>query len=150
MGESRLLAEARKDDGLRELVDGELNPKVRAFFTHTRFPMKLVNKKTAWCAAAVCAWLERAGIRSPRSARAADFKGYGTAVELAAIQPGDLVFFPPTNPDAGGSGHITVFVRWDGRKLSCFGGNQSNMACEKPYSADGAVVRRPPSGPLAA
>jgi uncharacterized protein (TIGR02594 family) len=124
-----------------------LNPKVRAYFKYTRFPAKLVNKKTAWCAAALCAWLERAGIRSPRSARAADFRTYGAAVALADAQPGDIVYFPPHNPDAGGSGHITVFEAWETDalgKLLCLGGNQSNSVCVKTYGREGAEVRRPP------
>jgi uncharacterized protein (TIGR02594 family) len=113
------------------LPDGKLNPVVRSYFKHTKFPEALINVKTAWCAAALCTWLERAGIRSPRTARAADFARYGTAVDIDNLLPGDIVGFSPHDPDAGGSGHVALFVGWSvaAGKARVLGGNQANCVC---------------------
>lgn len=139
------LVEAEKDLGIRELVAGELNPNVRAYFHHTDFPKDLITKKTPWCAAAVCAWLERAGWRSPRTARAANFGRYGTGVDLENAQPGDIVVFGKVDPDAGGSGHVALFVERKGDVLRVIGGNQGNRVCiaERPVERV-VTVRRPP------
>jgi uncharacterized protein (TIGR02594 family) len=138
------LVEAEKDLGIRELVAGELNPNVRAYFKHTRFPPSMITKKTAWCAAAICAWLERSGTRSPRTARAADFARFGVAVELDRAEPGDIVVFGKADPDAGGSGHVALFVERRGDVLDVLGGNQGNRVCiaERPV-ARVVAVRRP-------
>lgn len=141
------LTEAHKDLGLRELVAGDLNPEVRAYFRHTRFPPALITKKTAWCAAAICAWLERAGCRSPRTARAADFARYGTAVELQHAQPGDIVVFGKADPDAGGSGHVALLQkRKSETEWAVLGGNQNQRVCIalRPV-ARVVAVRRPPA-----
>jgi uncharacterized protein (TIGR02594 family) len=141
------LTEAHKDLGLRELVAGDLNPEVRAYFKHTRFPPEMITKKTAWCAAAICAWLERAGYRSPRTARASGFARYGTAVELQRAQRGDIVVFGKADPDAGGSGHVALL--WHPQSASewqVLGGNQGNRVCIalRPV-ARVVAVRRPPA-----
>jgi uncharacterized protein (TIGR02594 family) len=148
------LVEARLDLGIKERVNakpdgtgGELNPKVRAYFKFTKYPATLITITTAWCAAFVCACLERAGIRSPRTARAADFKNFGRAVDLEHIQAGDIVVFSPAVADAGLSGHVAIFEKWtDDAKseLDCIGGNQDNRVKVKPFARARVVaVRRP-------
>lgn len=145
------LVEAQHDLGMKELVAGELNPNVRAMFTlATNYPPKLISKKTPWCAAAVCAWLERAGVRSPRTARAADFARYGTAVELEHAQPGDIVVFGKVDPDAGGSGHVALLWQRRGELVDVLGGNQNQKVCIAPRPVARIVaIRRPPSLELA-
>lgn len=141
------LTEAQHDLGMRELIAGELNPNVRAMFTRaTNYPPELVNKKTPWCAAAVCAWLERAGYRSPRSARAADFARYGTAVELEHARAGDIVVFGKADPDAGGSGHVALFWQRRGELVDVLGANQNNRVSIAPRPVSRIVaIRRPPN-----
>jgi uncharacterized protein (TIGR02594 family) len=138
------LVEAQHDLGMKELVAGELNPNVRAMFHHTDFPMDMVNKRTPWCAAAVCAWLERAGVRSPRTARAVNFARYGTAIDLEHALPGDIVVFGKVDPDAGGSGHVALFWQRRGELVDVIGGNQNNRVCIAPRPVVRIVaIRRP-------
>lgn len=138
------LAEAQHDLGMKELVAGELNPNVRAMFHHTDYPSDLITKKTPWCAAAVCAWLERAGVRSPRTARAASFARYGSEVELDNAEPGDIVVFGKVDPDAGGSGHVALFWQRRGELVDVLGANQGNRVCIAPRPVARIVtIRRP-------
>jgi len=138
------LVEAQHDLGMKELIAGELNPSVRAMFHYTDFPLDMVNKRTPWCAAAVCAWLERAGVRSPRTARAANFARYGTEVALEHAQPGDIVVFGKADPDAGGSGHVALFWQRRGELVDVLGANQSNRVCIAPRSVVRiTAIRRP-------
>lgn len=138
------LVEAQRDLGMRELVAGALNPAVAAMFHHTDYPRDLVNKKTPWCAAAVCAWLERAGVRSPRTARAANFARYGSEVALEHAQPGDIVVFGKVDPDAGGSGHVALFWQRRGELVDVIGGNQRDRVCIAPRPVMRIVaIRRP-------
>jgi uncharacterized protein (TIGR02594 family) len=144
------LVEAQKDLGMKELVAGELNANVRAMFKHTRYPPELIGKKTPWCAAAVCAWLERSGHRSPRTARAADFVRYGTEVDLENAQPGDIVVFGKADKDAGGSGHVALLWQRRGELVDVLGGNQSDRVCIAPRPVVRIVaIRRPPPIELA-
>ncbi len=92
------------------------NARVLYYFGFTRYHAKA--DEIAWCSAFVCAALENAGVRSSRSARASSYREWGIPCEL---KDGAVCFFPPADPDAGGSGHVGFY--WRGQLL---GGNQRN------------------------
>ncbi len=142
VGEALWVVEARKFLGVKELLpDGTLNPIVRDLFKATHYPMEKVTIKTAWCSAGLCTSFEKAGFRSTRSAAAISWVAWG--VECAPT-PDCVVYFPPHNPDAGGSGHCALLVGMDGEALHCLGFNQSNMCCIKTYlHVDGCKFRWP-------
>lgn len=133
--------------GLHELTDaGELNPTVRGFFTHTKFPPALITKRTAWCAALVCACLEEVEIVSPRSAGARHFETWGYTLErplwgcIAVFRRGS----DATKRRGSPKRHVG-FVDSSGPKDALiFGGNQDNRVKLKPYPwADLVALRWP-------
>jgi uncharacterized protein (TIGR02594 family) len=138
---------AYADIGTEETLDnGKLNPKVRDYFLHTTFPWALINRKTAWCAAAMCAWLERSGFRSPHSASSLAFLTWG--------EPCDPLFFgsvlvfsrPVSGTQPGNYGHVTLSVGHDERDYHCLGGNQRNSVCIAEYQKPRLLGARLPLG----
>jgi uncharacterized protein (TIGR02594 family) len=144
-------------EGLEEIdAQGELADAVRAFFSHTRFPLALVNRRTSWCAAYACTVLESAGIRSPKSARARDFLAWGMPL-TRPIFGAVLIFERPTFVG------VSVLPEWrahvgfcsshptrDAINVACFGGNQGNRVCEVPKPVKALLgVRWPPGYPVA-
>lgn len=102
---------------VREVRGGAAhNPRILYYHSFTRLAAR--SDETAWCASFVTAAYELNGVRSLRSARAAHYAEFGVACGLVN---GALCFFPPSDPDAGGSGHVGFY--FNGKLL---GGNQRN------------------------
>lgn len=136
---------ARRDLGVHERLGDELNPIVRAYFAHTKFPAKLVNLKTMWCGAFVSAKLEAAKVKSPRSARADHFATFGEAVALEDAEPGDVVVLDPISEDSGASGHVAFFAGWNSNRFGdplLLGGNQDNQVKIKAFPRRRVVAVR--------
>lgn len=116
-------------NGMKELLpDGTLEPRVRALFEHTRFPAKMVNTQTAWCAAFWCAMLEREGLKSPHSAAADSFSTFGLK---CSPRVGAFVVIPRE----GGRKHVTCWAGQAGSQFLGFGGNQRNSVCMQLYDS---------------
>lgn len=113
--------------GVRELVGGVLNPRVRAMFDSTRFPRELITRQTSWCAAYACAVLEESGYASPHSARARDFLAYGT--ERTQPTYGTIAVFSRGVDPRDAKGHVGFVVDVDGPDVLLLGGNQQNCVC---------------------
>lgn len=118
---------ARHDLGIAEIEGKAHNPAVLAYFAEAGHP-NVRNDETAWCSAAQCTWLERAGFTSPKSLWARDFMKWGRAVKVP--YPGCIAVFA-----RGTGGHVGNFVRYsaDRKKVLVLGGNQSNRVCEQWY-----------------
>lgn len=87
------------------------------------------DDETPWCAGAVSAWLERAGIRSARTAWSRAYLNWGRKLKYAAV--GAIVVFSRGKS----SGHIGIVVGKDQHgNLMVLGGNQGDMVCIKPFS----------------
>jgi uncharacterized protein (TIGR02594 family) len=141
------LRTAKRFNGLREIDDqGELSPAVTEFFLCTRFPPALVNKRTPWCAAFVCAVLEQHGIAHPRSARARDFLGWGQ--ELLYPVPGAVLVFE--RGQMGKQGHVAFcdleLATWNQSTVRVLGGNQDNAVCSRRYEVENLLSARWPVG----
>ncbi len=138
---------ALADYGMRELTkDGGLNPRVHAMLlNHTHFPDDLIRKDTAWCAAAMSSWIERAGFKSAHSASAAAYEKFGEACDWKI---GCVVVVPRT----GGSGrHVTLYAGdVDAHTFIGYGGNQRNGCFPSFYPKLKVVARRWPKELLSA
>ena len=114
--------------GTPELKGGSLHPDVRHFFDATTYPRMLVTRITPWCSAFACSCLERSGYKSPHSARARAFLGWG--IGLAEPVFGSVLVF------ARGPGKLSGHVAFADHDptltaglVSAFGGNQHNAVC---------------------
>lgn len=144
---------AGKMVGLRELIGGELNPEVRRFFTHTKFPMHLVNSRTSWCAAWASTVLDLAQVESPHTASARAFLHYG--VPLAQPVYGALLIFSrgTGSKDDETKGHVgfcpEILHDHHATQVLCLAGNQRNRICSIPQAKSRLLgVRWPPNLPL--
>ena len=120
---------ARLEIGQREKPGVGSNTRILEYFEATRYHAR--SDEVPWCAAFVCWCLESSGVRSTRSARAADFAAWG---EPGWLVPGAVAVFGKADPDAGGSGHVAFCAGLDGADVLVCGGNQQNAV---------SIARRP-------
>ena len=132
------LIEALKDDGIAEIKGKKHNPRTIELFRMAFLPFR--TDETAWCAAAVCAWLEAAGIRSTRNGMAKSFLRWGDVIDTPTR--GAIVVFNRGNP-LSHYGHVALCTkshyvykpRNPNPYVAVFGGNQGDQACHKLYPA---------------
>lgn len=85
-----------------------------------------------WCAIAMCAWLERAGIRSPRSASSQSFRHDANFIELKGPALGAIaVYWRGANKNSG-IGHVGIYLGETPTQVLTLGGNESD-ACRKQF-----------------
>lgn len=129
---------AHREKGVRELLDGELNPRLLTYFASTRYPLESVDKKTKWCGAFVSWVLEHASppYRSQHSAHAADYMKWG--FELAAPKWGCVAVFEH---------HVAFWETGTTTTATLFGGNQRNQVCLALHELTGLLGYRWPIAP---
>lgn len=135
------LVRARREIGTLEIAGARHNPRILRYHLATR--LRARSDETAWCAAFVCWCLEEEGVVSTRSAAARSYRDYGRPSELV---PGAIVYFLPTDPDAGGTGHVAFVDRVDEMLgiVWVVGGNQRNAVSSAARRiADVAACRWP-------
>lgn len=139
------LARARDHVGLREIAGPMHEAKILQFFRDAHCSW-VDDDETAWCAAFVCAMLERSLITSPRSLRARSFSEWGIDVKergVGGIPLGAIVVYDrPPNPEQGHVG-FAVGVNRDNYILT-LGGNQSNSVSIAPLKAERLIAARWP------
>lgn len=128
----------RANIGQHEIKGKENNPFIVNLFNYTSY--QLGNDETPWCAATICAALEKNGYESPHRADAKSFDEYGEPCEL---EYGAIITL--RHPD--GSRHVTCFFSPIPAVKSAFlglGGNQENALKVSQYvKAEIVSVRRP-------
>lgn len=131
---------ARKDLGLREGVGDLDNPKVVAMYAEAGFP-GIKHDSVAWCAAAVGAWLHRAGIEGSGSLLALSYLKWGIPLDkpiLGCIAVKKRV----------GGGHVTLVVGAGQGSVFCLGGNQNDSVSIADYNASVFSWRWPAGVPI--
>lgn len=121
---------ARTHDGLYEWKDGH-NPIIVQWFADVGHAW-VKDDETAWCAAFVGAMLKRSGLPHTGKLSARSYLGWGDPVALDDAQEGDVIIFSRGDPK-GWQGHVAFFVRQEGDRIICFGGNQGNQVNERAY-----------------
>lgn len=121
--------------GLSEIAGKTANPTIVEMLHLCKdIPEDLKNSdETAWCSAAMCLIMSRAGLTHTASANARSWLKWGTTVVIPRL--GDVCIF--SRDDAGPKGgHVALFVRKAGRVFHTIGGNQANKVGEGAYSED--------------
>lgn len=140
------LAGARDLVGLAEIHGPAHEPEILRLARDAHIDW-IRDDETAWCGVLVCGCLERAGIRSTRSAAARSFEHYGVDVlgPLAQIPLGAiLVYSRPPDP---AHGHVNFAVGYtrDG-KIVGLGGNQGDRVSIAPFDTGRLIAARWPRG----
>lgn len=107
------------------------HPRIVFYHGHTSIGPR--PDETPWCSSLLNAAFACVGIEPTRLATAASWRHWGIP---CALQDGAVVWFPPGDPDAGGTGHVGLY--FGGR---CLGGNQANRVslAERAWGRAGAV-----------
>lgn len=125
--------------GKHEIPGTRLNNEfIVDLFKHTTY--KTTTDETPWCAAFVCAMLERSGYKSTRSAAAKSYDKYGIKSELKYAAIVTIKY------KSSGRRHVTLCERVsrDGVHFYGYGGNQANMVKTSKYRIDEIVAVRWP------
>jgi uncharacterized protein (TIGR02594 family) len=135
------LLEALQDlgRGVEEVPGPGNNPDIVAYHHYTALDAK--DDATPWCSSTMCAWMERAGIKSPRSAAAADWRRWGKELGEGEQCLGCVVVM--TRP---GGNHVCLYLDEDDNGVYCLGGNQDDKVCIRRYSWDNVTNFRWPEG----
>ena len=135
------VCEAIEDYLVSEVKGEKHNLRVVQYFKDAHSPW-FDDDETPWCAAAVSAWLERADIRSARSARARDHLDFGTEL----IEPGfGAIVILERGATSGHVGFVTG-VTADGKQIKVIGGNQSDSVNERMFPVSRVLGYRQPEG----
>ena len=118
---------------VREIPGARHNARILYYHSFTRLQAK--SDEVPWCSAFLCAAFENVGVSSTRSASAKSWATWGQPCEL---KDGAVLFFPKSDPDAGGSGHVALCYR--GQAL---GGNQGNRVSLANKDISRAICRWP-------
>lgn len=135
------VVEAMKDLGVREIKGSQHNSEVLQMWKDAKLS-GIKNDEIPWCAGAMCAWLERAGIRSPRADSARSFVTWGKGLDEPEY--GCIVVFT-----RNGGGHVGIAVGQDSKgNLLILGGNQGDMVKVSAFKRDRVSAYRYPELPL--
>ncbi len=134
-----ILAEARRDLGLREIPGVKHAPRIMKMIAMLGYPFS--DDETPWCGTAMAAWTKQAGFAPPpHGYRAASWATWGVAcaAQLGAIgvkqrQGGNHVF-------------LIVGETADRRFYKALGANQKNMVCVMDIAKSDTFATRWPSG----
>lgn len=127
------------DIGTHEVPGKRHNPRIVAYFRDAGFP-SIRDDETAWCAAAVNASLERAGIPGSKSLAARSFEKWGAACEPKA---GCIVVLW-RGSRTGWQGHVGLLVRKTSTHVHLLGGNQGDALNVQAFPVSRVLAYRWP------
>ena len=131
------VVEALRDLGVRETKGSHHTAEVLQMWKDAKLS-GIKNDEIPWCAGAMCAWLERAGIRSPRADSARSFATWGKGLDQPEY--GCIVVFT-----RDGGGHVGIVVGQDSKgNLLILGGNQGDMVKVAAFKRDRVSAYRYP------
>lgn len=122
------LMEALQDlgRGLEEIPGPKHNPDIVA--AHQLTSLKAQDDETPWCSAILCAWMERAGFKSTRSAAAASWRSWGRELPDGGQRLGCVVVMSRV-----GGNHVALYLDEDDTGVYCLGGNQGDRVSVRRY-----------------
>ena len=123
------LMEALKDlgRGVEEIPGPEDNPDIVEYHQHTT--LKAKDDETPYCSSAMCAWMERAGLKSTRSAAAISWASWGKELPEGGQRLGCVVVMSRT-----GGNHVCIYLDEDETGAYCLGANQGNRVSIRRYA----------------
>jgi uncharacterized protein (TIGR02594 family) len=123
------MTEAKKFEGLTEIVGSQHEPKIVKFFAEAGHS-GVKDDETPWCAAFANAMLSRAGYKGTGQLNARSFLKLDDQIDEP--KPGCIVVLKRGN--STWQGHVGFLVSKKGKKLRILGGNQANAVNEKTFN----------------
>lgn len=142
MSNTPWLDEAEKDLGLKELSGRKHNPRILEMF-HQSGHGWVTDDETAWCSAAMNAWMEQAGIKGTGSLAARSWLSWGKKVSTP--QRGAIAVF--SRGKSSWQGHVAICTGKHTRThIEVIGGNQRNAVNIRMYPKSKLLgLRWPPT-----
>lgn len=134
------LKAAYADLGLKEIRGSRHNPRVLDMFALSGHSW-VKDDETAWCAAAVGAWLVESGKVGSKSLAARSYLKWGK--KTTRPKRGDVVVFKRGN--SSWQGHVALYLGEDVTRVFVIGGNQSNSVSIASYRKSKLLGYRKPS-----
>jgi uncharacterized protein (TIGR02594 family) len=139
------LRAAYKDLGLKELPGARHSARILAMFRAAGHP-QVKDDETAWCSAAMNAWMAEAGIRGTGKLTARSWLEWGRNVSDRPIPRGAVVVFKRGN--SSWQGHVALCITdGGGSHITVLGGNQSNAVTVAKYPRSALLGARWPDDP---
>jgi uncharacterized protein (TIGR02594 family) len=144
MAEPSWMQEARRLEGLHEIIGSKHEARVVEFFAEAGHDW-VKDDETAWCMAFVNAMLARAGWKGTGklNARSALAEPSFIVVDEDDVQVGDIVVLERGN--SAWQGHVTFYVDGTAKSLRGLGGNQSNAVSVATFQRSRVIGYRRPS-----
>jgi len=130
-GDPAHLRAAFGDLGLKETPGPVSHDRIRDMFAKSGNPGNWDDSATAWCAAAMGAWLIESGHKGSGKLTARSYLEWGTATETP--KRGDIVVFK--RGDSTWQGHVALYLGADKGRIWVIGGNQANAVTAASYPA---------------
>lgn len=134
------LKAAYADLGLKEIRGSRHNPRVVEMFALSGHGW-VKDDETAWCAAAMGAWLKEAGMVGSGSLAARSYLKWGK--KTTKPKRGDVVVFKRGN--STWQGHVALYLGQAEGRIYVIGGNQSNRVSVTRYPKSKLLGYRKPS-----
>lgn len=135
--DSAWLKGAFRDLGLHEISGPRHSARVLEMFKVSGHP-EIRDDETAWCSAAVNAWMIEAGYPGTRALNARSWLTYGQALGTKKTLPrGAVLIFRRGN--SSWQGHVCLLLEDRGGTLMVIGGNQSDQVCVRVMSRDNLI-----------
>jgi len=128
-----LLQIAFSQYGVKEIPGEQHNPIIVQYSKDIGYG-GIIDDETAWCSIFMNWCAQKAGLESSGKLTARSWLNVGE--EITEPQTGDIVIFWRGSPKSW-KGHVGIYVNHSESKNSifCYGGNQNNKACIRPYKA---------------
>lgn len=116
--------------GVQEWSGARDNPRILEYLASAGIAGSLLKDETAWCAAFAYWCLWKSGYPGRRSARVADWHGWGRAVVPAY---GAVCILQPLTTDQASSGHMGFLHAMDETNVWLLSGNSANQVRISAY-----------------
>jgi uncharacterized protein (TIGR02594 family) len=142
MSKTPWLDEAEKDLGIKEIPGRRHNPRVVEMFAQSGHPW-VTDDETAWCSAAMNAWVKQAGMVGTGSLAARSWLQWGKSLNKK-VKRGAIAVFKRGN--SSWQGHVAVCTGKETRThVEVLGGNQRNAVNVRMYPKSKLLDTRWPS-----
>lgn len=132
--------------GVIEVAGISANPRILLYLASTGLKgTKLaLSDETAWCSAFACWVMEKAGIKSTRSAAARSWLEWGQPLLLP--KSGCITVFDRSDRSNPNAAHVAFYCgpNVDHTLINVLGGNQRNRVCVAPYDKSRVLAYRWP------
>lgn len=131
---------ALNEIGVKEIAGALANARINLY--HAITTLRATSDEVPWCASYTCWCLEKAGVKSPRSAAARDFLNWGEVVVSPFIGCVVVIARASANPK---SAHVGFWFGENEEHVFILSGNQGNQVSVAAFNKNQILGYRMPN-----